>query len=410
MEKVVITGTGAISALGHSVPEIWGNMKEGVSGVAPISLFDTEDSLVKVACEVKDFDPSKYLPAREVRRRDRFQHFAAVAVKEALEHSGLEITEMNAPRFGVVISTGIGGITAIEENIISITSNGPRKANPFLIPMLMSNGAAGLVGIDHGPQGPAFSVASACASGQDGIGIAWMMLRSGVIDVAIAGASEAIITKTGIAAFDRIGATSRKEPGGLTPQPFDKERDGLVVGEGAGILILEKESHAKARGADILAELVGYGATADASHITAPHEDGLGASRAISFALETGNISLTSVDYINAHGTATKLNDASETNAIKFVFGDLAYKIPISGTKSMTGHMMGATGALETIVCVNVIRENIIPPTINYDSPDPECDLDYTPNTAREIEVKTAMTNAFGFGGHNAVLVVQEYA
>lgn len=409
MEKVVITGMGAVSPVGNTVAETWKNITAGVSGVGPITLFDSSDFLVRIAAEVKNFNPEEYIPAREVRRRDRYELFAAVAVIEALGQSGLVVTEENAGRIGVVISSAIGGLTSLEENHRDLLQEGPRKVSPFLIPMLMSNGASGLVGIDHGPQGPAFSVASACASGQDGIGMAWLMLRAGMIDVAIAGASESTISPVGVSSFDRLGACSRRGVGEGAPAPFDKDRDGLVVGEGCGLLVLETESHARARGAEILAELAGYASTADAFHITAPHEQGLGGGRAMRQALDSAGVNLDEVDYISAHGTATPLNDKSETAAVKAAFGEQAYKLAISSTKSMTGHMMGATGALETVLCVQAIRDGILPPTINYRTPDPECDLDYVPNEARPKPVKVAMSNAFGFGGHNAVLVVRAY-
>jgi beta-ketoacyl-acyl-carrier-protein synthase II len=359
---------------------------------------------------VKDLDPTQYVDAREVRRRDRYELFSAAAVDQALKHSGFQITEENAPRVGMVISAAIGGIQSLEDGVLEIERGGPRRASPFLIPMLMPNGAAGLAGIDTGAKGPALSVASACASGQDGIGTAWMMLRSGMVDVAIAGAAEAAIVKTAVAAFDRMQAMSRRGLNDGTPSPFDKNRDGLVIGEGSAILIMESESHAKARGADILAELAGYSASADAYHITAPHAEGIGGSQAIRSALQTAGVDLNGVDYINAHGTGTQLNDLSETRAIKAVFGEKAYDIPVSSTKSMTGHMMGATGALEALLCILAIRNGIIPPTINYKEPDPELDLDYVPNKAREKEIGVAITNAFGFGGHNAVLVLRKYA
>lgn len=413
-ERIVITGVGAISPLGLTAPESWQNAVKGVSGVGPITLFDASDYMVQIACEVKGFRPEDYLPAREARRRDRFEQLAAAAAQEALAQSGLEINEKTAPRTGVFISSAIGGIKSMQDGIIVIQEEGPRRVSPFLIPMLMSNGGAGMIGIDQGIQGPSLSIASACASGADGIGMAWIMLRAGLMDAALAGASEATITQIGVAAFDRLGAMSRRnekvDGAYATPQPFDKERDGLVMGEGAGVLVLERESHARARGAEILAELAGYAANADAYHITAPSETGAGGSRALRMALETAGVNPEDVDYINAHGTATPLNDLSETRAIKAAFGQLAYNIPISSTKSMTGHMMGATGALEAIFCVQAVRENIIPPTINYHTPDPECDLDYVPNQAREKPVKVAVSNAFGFGGHNAVLVVKAYA
>jgi len=410
MERIVATGMGTINPLGVDVPTTWYKVVNGVSGVAPISLFNTSESVVKIACEVKKFDPSKYMDNKEARRRDRFEQFAVIAAKEALDSSYLKITESNARRIGVFISSAIGGLKSLQDAINTIKEEGGRHISPFLIPMLMPNGGAGIVSIVNGIKGPSMSVASACASGADGIGFAWLMLRAGLIDAALAGAAEATISITGIAAFDRVGALSRRiDDFSMTPQPFDKNRDGLVMGEGSAILVLELESHAKARGAIILAELAGYGATADAYHVTAPSEDGSGGAAAILQALDNANINREEVGYINAHGTATQLNDISETKAIKTAFGNLAYSIPVSSTKSMTGHMMGATGALEAIFCIQAIREGIIPPTIHYETQDPECDLDYVPNKAREKKIEVAISNAFGFGGHNAVLVLREY-
>lgn len=409
-ERIVITGMGSVNPLGLSVAESWQNAVAGVSGIGPITLFDPRELNIKYACEVKNFSPASFLDPREVRRRDRFELMAAAAAREALEQSGLEITEENAGRIGVVLSSAIGGMQSLQDAIFTLKDEGARRVSPFLIPMLMSNGAAGLISIDYGLRGPSFSVASACASGADGIGMAWLMLRAGVLDVVVAGASEATICETGVAAFDRIGAMSRREDYTTTPQPFDKERDGLVMGEGAAVLILERERHARARGAVILAELAGYAATADAFHVTAPSEDGAGAAAAIRLAIETAGVLPEQVGYINAHGTGTPLNDAAETQAIKRAFGEQAYKIPVSSTKSMTGHMMGATGALEAIFCVQAVREGVLPPTINYHTPDPACDLDYIPNQAREKKIEVAISNALGFGGHNAVLVIRRYA
>ncbi|NCP87478.1 MAG: beta-ketoacyl-[acyl-carrier-protein] synthase II [Anaerolineae bacterium CG_4_9_14_3_um_filter_57_17] len=414
MEKIVITGMGTVNPLGLSVAETWQNVIHGVSGVGPITLFNTEtwqhEWTVKIACEVKNFDPARYMDAKDARRRDRFEQFAVAAAKEALAMSGLVVTEQNAGRIGVIVSSAIGGLKSVQDAIFTLKDEGARKVSPFLIPMLMPNGASGIVGIEFGLKGPSFSVASACASGADGIGTAMMMLRAGVVDAALAGASEATICATGVGAFDRIGAMSRRNDDYLmTPQPFDKNRDGLVMGEGAAVLVLETESHARARGATIYAEMAGYAASADAYHVTAPDANGAGGARAIQLALESAHIRPEQVGYINAHGTATQMNDASETKAIKTAFGELAYKTPISSTKSMTGHIMGATGALEAIFCVQAVREGILPPTIHYETPDPECDLDYIPNVAREQKIEIAISNAFGFGGHNAVLVVRRY-
>jgi 3-oxoacyl-[acyl-carrier-protein] synthase II len=409
-ERVVITGMGTVNPLGLNVSESWKNVTNGVSGVGPITLFDDSGLQVHIACEVKNFEPEQYMEAKEARRRDRFEQLSTAAVKEAIASSGLDIVESNAHRVGVIISSAIGGLKSLQDAIITNYTEGPRRVSPFLIPMLMANGASGLTAIDYGIKGPCFSVASACASGADGIGMAWMMLRNGMLDACLAGASESTVTSLGVAAFDRVGAMSRRQGDySMTPQPFDKNRDGLVMGEGAAMLILESETHAKARGANILAELAGYGSTADAYHVTAPLESGAGGAAAIRKALEAASANPEDVGYISAHGTATELNDLSETKAIKAALGELAYHIPVSSTKSMTGHMMGATGALEAIFCVQAVREGILPPTIHYETPDPLCDLDYIPNEAREKKIELAISNAFGFGGHNAVLAIRGY-
>jgi 3-oxoacyl-[acyl-carrier-protein] synthase II len=412
-ERIVITGMGTVNPLGLNVKESWSNVIAGNSGVAPITLFDSHAAALQVhiAAEVKEFKPENFMDAKESRRRDRFEQFAVAAAREALLDSGLEITDSNAGRVGVIISSAIGGLQSLQDAILTNHAEGPRRVSPFLIPMLMANGGAGMTAIEFGIKGPCFSVASACASGSDGIGTALMMLRTGMIDAALAGASEATITSTGVAAFDRVGAMSRQnDKYSMTPKPFDKDRDGLVMGEGAAVLVLEREADARTRGANILAELAGYGATADAYHVTAPQEHGKGGTAAIRMALSSAKANFEDVGYINAHGTGTSLNDQAETRAVKAAFGELAYKIPISSTKSMTGHMMGATGALEAIFCVQAVREGILPPTIHYEIPDPECDLDYIPNKLREAKISLAISNAFGFGGHNAVLAVRKYA
>jgi beta-ketoacyl-acyl-carrier-protein synthase II len=411
MERVVITGMGTVNPLGLTVEESWKNAINGVSGVGPITLFDPAALNVHFAAEVKGFEPDRYMDPKEARRRDRFEQLGSAAAKEALTHSGLEITDENSGRIGVLVSSAIGGIKSLQDAVITNYTEGPRRVSPFLIPMLMPNGAAGMIAIDHQIKGPCFSVASACASGADGIGTAMLMLKAGMIDAALAGAAETTVCSTGVAAFDRVGAMSRRnEDYSTAPQPFDKNRDGLVMGEGAAVLVLETESHAKARGANILAELAGYGATADAFHVTAPHENGEGGSAAMRMALASARAPMDDLGYINAHGTGTPLNDQSETRAIKAAFGEKAYGIPVSSTKSMTGHMMGATGALEAIFCVQSVREGVLPPTIHYETPDPECDLDYIPNQAREKKINLAISNAFGFGGHNAVLAIRKYS
>ena len=411
MEKIVITGMGTVNPLGLTVEETWKNALNGVSGAGPITLFDPAPLNVHFAAEVKGFSPDSYMDAKEARRRDRFEQLGAAAAKMAIENSGIEITEGNAGRIGVLVSSAIGGIKSLSDAVITNYTEGPRRVSPFLIPMLMPNGASGMIAIDHQIKGPCFSVASACASGADGIGTALLMLKAGMIDAAVAGATESTICSVGVAAFDRVGAMSRRNDDySMTPQPFDKNRDGLVMGEGAAVLVLEREEDAKKRGANILAELAGYGATADAFHVTAPHEHGAGGAAAMKMALDSARATVDDLGYINAHGTGTPLNDQSETRAVKAAFGEKAYQIPISSTKSMTGHMMGATGALEVIFCVQAIRDGVLPPTIHYQTPDPECDLDYIPNQAREKKIDLAISNAFGFGGHNSVLAIRRYS
>ncbi len=411
MRRVVVTGMGTVSPLGNSMDESWSNVVEGVSGVGPITLFDSKDLLVQIACEVKGFDPEDYMEKREARRIDRFQQFGIAAANQAIEQAGLEIKPDEASRASVIISSAVGGILSMEEAMLVFSERGSRRVSPFVIPKFMSNGAAGLVSIKHGFRGPTFSIASACASGSDAIGQAAMMIRAGAADVAVAGGSDATISRIGISGFDRLKAMSRRnEDYSITPAPFDKDRDGLVMGEGAAAIVLEDLDRARNRGAEIFGELVGYSSTSDSFHITAPAEDGAGGAAAMVGAIEMAGITPDQVDYISAHGTATPLNDLSETRAIKAAFGEVAYDIPISSTKSMTGHMMGATGALEAIFCMHAIRDNVIPPTIHYRTPDPECDLDYVPNEARQAQVDVAISNAFGFGGHNAVLAFQAFS
>lgn len=404
---IVITGMGTVNPIGLSVAETWRNAVEGVSGVGPITLFDSSDMSVHIAGEVKGFEPQAYMDPKEVRRRDRFEQLATAAAKEALASSGYSVSEEEADRVAVIISCAAGGLGTIQETLLILQQSGSRRLGPFVIPMFMANGASGMVGIDIGAKGPAFSVSSACASGADGIGQAMWLLRNGVVDVALAGATEAPLTRLGLASFDRLGALSRRGAD-ETPSPFAKGRDGLVMGEGAAVLVLETLDHAQRRGAQILAELAGYAATADAFHVTAPAQNGSGGAKAIRFALADAEMAPDEIDYVSAHGTGTQLNDLAETQALKASLGERAYQVPISSTKSMTGHLMGATGAVEAILCVHAIRTGIVPPTIHLDEPDPECDLDYVPNEARSHRVRAAISNAFGFGGHNAVLVIRE--
>jgi beta-ketoacyl-acyl-carrier-protein synthase II len=401
---------GTVNPLGLSVSESWRNALEGVSGVGPITLFDAAQLGVRIACEVKEFDPKNYMSAREARRSDRFEQLTIAAAQEAHQQAGLQPGDYQAERVGVLITSAIGGIYTTSTGVLTLHEHGARRISPLTIPMLMINGAAGMVSIEYGYRGPSIAAVSACASGIDAIGMGWLMLRAGVVDMAVVGASEASITDIGVATFDRMGAMSRRnEDFSNTPQPFDLHRDGLVMGEGAAVLILEREGGARARGAQIYGEIAGYASTVDAFHITAPREDGAGGAQAIQEALKSANMDPGEVDYVNAHGTATKLNDGAETQAIKTALGARAYDAAVSSTKSMTGHMMGATGALETIFCVQAICEDVVPPTIHYQTPDPECDLDIVPNQAQERQVRAAVNNAFGFGGHNAVVILREY-
>ena len=409
-DPVVITGMGTLNPIGLNVVETWENAIAGVSGTGPITLFDASHLNVQIASEIKGFEPGEYFASKQVRRRDRVQLLASVAAAEAVHQSGFMETGFIPERVGVLVSSAIGGMISLESNMRRMISEGSTKISPFAIPTMMINGVASLIAIDYGFKGPCHSIVSACATGADNIGYAFMLLRMGIIDIAVAGAAEAPITEIGIAGFDRLGGASRRNDDySMTPQPFDKDRDGLVIGEGAAILVLERESNAKARGAEILAILSGYGSSIDSFHITAPLPTGEGGARAIINALDSARMNFSEVNYINAHGTATVLNDVSETKAIKTAFRDLAYNIPVSSTKSMTGHIMASAGALEAIFCVMTIRDKVIPPTIHYLTPDPECDLDYVPNQARQTSVRAAISNSFGFGGHNSVLAIREY-
>jgi beta-ketoacyl-acyl-carrier-protein synthase II len=408
--RVVVTGLGAITAVGLDAESTWANLSAGVSGVAPITLFDCSDFAVKVAAEVKDFDPTATLGRRKARRLDRTQQLANVAGHEAVRHAGLEISDAIADQVGVITGSAIGGLWTYEAQSEVLRQHGLRRLSPFAIPMILIDTAAGLLSIDLGAKGPNFSTVSACASATDAIGQAFRTVQRGDARAVITGGTEATVAPLGIGLFDRLGALCRRnEPPYAVPQPFDKERDGLVMGEGAAILVLEELEFARKRGARILAEIVGYGVTADASHITAPDPQGSGGAKAMACALTDAAISPDQVDYVNAHGTATELNDRIETAAIKTVFGEHAYRLAISSTKSMTGHMMGATGAVEALACVRAISDGIIPPTINYRTPDPDCDLDYVPNVARQQPVRVAISNSFGFGGHNSTLAFKAF-
>ncbi len=405
--RVVVTGVGLVTPLGHNVPDSWAGILASRSGLGDFTLIERGEHIVGGVCEVKDFDPAEYIGRRDARRRDRYQQLATVAAQEAMAQSGLKITDDNRERIGIILGTGVGGIRTLVEQEKTLHEEGLRRLSPFGITMIMPNGAAGMLAIDYGIQGPSTTITTACAAGNDAIGHAFRAVRRGEVDAVVTGGSESIITSVAIGGFERAGATSTKSS--ETPQPFDKDRDGLIPGEGAGILIVESLSHAQARNAPILGEIVGYAQTTDAHHITAPSEGGEGATRAIQKALADAGITPSEVDYISAHGTATPLNDASETLAIKRALGEHAYSTAVSSTKSMTGHVMGATGAIESVLCLMAIRDQMLPPTINYETPDPDCDLDYVPNKARPAKVNVCLNNAFGFGGHNAVLVIKKF-
>ena len=411
MARVVVTGMGAITPLGNDVETFWQNVVAGRSGVGPITLFDASALKTRIAAEVKGFDPEAWFGRKEARRLDRYAQFALAATQQALQDARLDPGHVDRERVGVILGTGIGGIGALVQGVETLMTRGPDRISPFMVPMMLADTAPGLIAIAYGFRGPNMAVITACASGTNAIGEAMNLIRRGDADVVIAGGAEAAILPISVAAFNVMGAIStRNEEPERASRPFDRTRDGFVMGEGAGILVLERLEHAQARGARIYAEVVGYGASADAYHITAPLENGEGAALAMRRALADAGLSPREVDYINAHGTGTPLNDKSETQAIKAVFGEAAYDVPISSTKSMIGHLLGAAGAVEAIVCIRAITDGVIPPTINYEHPDPECDLDYVPNTARRRPVRVAMSNSFGFGGHNACVIFRRYA
>ncbi len=405
--RVVVTGMGCISPVGNTVKATWDALLAGKSGAGAITLFDASKHKTRIAAEVKGFDAVAAFGVRDARKMDRFTQFATVATLEALEQSGLKIDDTNRDRIGIVIGTGIGGIGTIMEQAEVLRERGADRVSPFLIPMMISDSAAGMLAIRVGARGPNMAIATACASGNNAIGDAMETIRRGSADVMIAGGSEGALVPIAMAGMNVMGALSTRNDDPLTAsRPFDKNRDGFLMGEGAGILILEELEYAKARGANILGELTGYGTTDDAHHISAPAENGAGAAMSMKLALENANLTINDIEYINAHGTSTQLNDKSETAAIKSVFGEQAYKIPVSSTKSMTGHLLGASGAVEAVFSIMAIREGVIPPTINYQTPDPVCDLDYVPNQPRTASPKHVMSNSFGFGGHNATLVI----
>jgi 3-oxoacyl-[acyl-carrier-protein] synthase II len=408
-KRVVVTGVGMISPLGSDVESSWAALTEGKSGIGPITRFDASALETQIAGEVKDFDPLQYLDRKEVRRTDRFAQFSVAAAIQALRDAKLEITPDLAPRVGVTFGSGIGGVSTLVDNIIAHDKD-PRRVSPFMIPMMIVDMAAGEVAMKLRAKGPNIGTVSACASSAHAIGIAGEAIRRGQADVMLAGGAEAGLIPVAIGAFNAMHALSRRNDAPeKASRPFDKERDGFVFAEAGGCLVLEELGFAKARGAPILAELAGYGATADAYHITAPPEGAEGAVRAMRMALEDARLAPEDVGYVNAHGTSTQANDGSETQALKTVFGPHAYQVAISSTKSMTGHTLGAAGAIEAIICVLAMRDGVLPPTINQEVPDPECDLDYVPNAARERQVDHSLSNSMGFGGHNVALVLSRW-
>jgi len=408
--RVVITGLGVVSPVGSSVTKFWENLTAGKSGIGRITKFDPEGFPVQIAGEVKDFDPLEYFEKKEVRRTDPFIQFAVGAAVQAVKDAGLEEFDVDKNRVGVLIGSGIGGLTTIEEQHRILLEKGPRRISPFCVPMEIINMASGLVSIRFGYKGPNISVVTACATGTHAIGEAYRTIQYGDADVMVAGGAESCITPLSVAGFAAAKALStRNDEPEKASRPFEKNRDGFVMGEGAGIVILEELEHAKRRGAKILAEVVGYGTSGDAYHMTAPAPEGEGAARAMANALKDAGVKPEEIDYINAHGTSTKFNDLFETMAIKRVFGEHAYRVKISSIKSMIGHLLGAAGGVEVISSVMTLQTGVIPPTINYEEPDPECDLDYTPNRAVKADVRYVLKNSFGFGGTNACLVLKRY-
>lgn len=408
-KRCVITGMGAITPVGNSVDRFWNNIKNGISGIDYIKGFDTTDFKVKIAGEVKDFDPTEYVSKKDIKRNDNFSLFALAAATQAYEMSEIRIDEIDADRFGVIVGSGIGGLFTIQEQIIKMNEKGPSKVSPLFIPMAIGNMAAGNIAIKFGAKGICTSIVTACATGTNCIGEAFRNIKHGYIDCCLAGGAEASITEIGVAGFTNLTALTTCEDPKEACRPFDKNRSGFVMGDGSGIVMLEELEHAQKRGAPIYGEIVGYGSTGDAYHMTAPSPDGSGAARAMKLAMSEAGITPKEISYINAHGTSTGPNDSGETAAIKLALGEEAYHVPISSTKSMTGHLLGATGAIEAIICAKALENNFVPPTIAYSEKDEECDLDYVPNVGREVEMKYVLSNSFGFGGHNAVLCLKKW-
>jgi len=408
--RVVITGVGAVTPIGNSVEEYLLGLQKGANGVSEITLFDANLHPCTFAAEVKNLQLENFIEPKESKRWDRFSQFGVIAAKQAFNDSGLEINEINASRVGVIIGSGVGGLLTMETQAQTLSHKGPKRVSPFTVPMMIPNMASGLAAIALGAKGPSSSVSTACAAGSNAIGDSFRLLQLGKADAMICGGAEASITPLGVAGFASAKALSfRNDSPQTASRPFDAERDGFVIGEGSGILILETLEHAKNRGARIYAEIVGYGTTCDAHHITSPSPGGTGGAAAIKLALEDASLEIDKVDYINAHGTSTSANDSNETLAIKSIFKDRSYLIPVSSTKSMTGHLLGGSGGIEAVACVLSLTHNFIPPTINYVNRDPDCDLDYVPNNARDAQIRVALSNSFGFGGHNVCLAFSKF-
>ncbi len=408
--RVVVTGLGALTPIGNDIKTFWQNVKAGCSGIAPITLFDASKLETRFAGEVKGFDPRAHLDAKDARRLERFMQFAVVAAREAIRDSGLTIDESNTERIAVIIGSGIGGALSIADHTRVYDSKGPRRVSPIFVPMALIDSAAGMVAIDQQIKGPNFAVVSACASGTNALGEAAEMIKRGDVDVVVAGGTEAALSPLTFAGFNVMGALStRNDDPATSCRPFDSTRDGFVMSEGCGVIVVESEEHALARGAHIYAVVHGYGTSADAVHFAAPDADGAGIARSMRWALKKAGLQPQDIDYVNAHGTGTKLNDPTETLALKTVFGDHAYKMAVSSTKSMIGHMLGGAGAVEAITTILALCDNTLPPTINLHSPDPACDLDYVPNVARPRQIEHAMSNSMGLGGHNASVIVSRY-
>lgn len=407
--RVVVTGLGVVSSIGHDVDKFWNGLKTGVRGISPITHFDTTNYPVKLAGAIYDFDAPQFMDRKKAKKMDVFAQFAVAAAKQAFDQSGLNIENEDATRVGVIIGSGIGGLGTIEEEEKKMLERGPSRVSPTLIPRIITNMAAGNVAIEFGCKGVCSNIVTACASGSHSIGEAFRYIKFGINDVVLAGGTESAISPLGLAGFSNLTALSTNPDPLTASRPFDKNRDGFVMGEGAGVIVLESLEHALARGANILAEVVGYGATCDAYHLTSPDPSGDGAGRAMKMAIDEAGITTSEVNYINAHGTSTPYNDKFETEAIKLVFGEGAYKLAVNSTKSMIGHLLGAAGAVEAVVCVKTLQDQFVHPTMGYETPDEELGLDYVPNVGRSMEVNYALSNSLGFGGHNASLLFKKY-